>query len=646
MRQVNHARRIIPTVSRSALAPLGLLLVYGLAFAISALGGSPLMFDDHPGQFFRLWHALTRGLAPWTWNPDWWMGFPELQFYPPGYVYLGATLHYLTLTLLPLAGVYQALLAIIYLAPGVATLLLLARLLPNAWFALPGAFVALTISSGTMSGVEGGVRTGMIAARLGWALLPLLALALVRWIASGGHRPAAAAAILAAIVLAHPAHAPAAVTLIVLAAIAGAGHKPYRLFQAGWLTLTAALLTAFWTLPLLARLGEARALAWGDPALDLLGRALSAGPLLPALLLFAAAAVALARDRVAVVLTAFIPIVLLVIALDRSAWLPANRLVDDLVLGIVLAGGLGIGRVLEVATWRVRAHAALAGIVATLIIVTLSLPDPGALTLWTDRAGWPRGSDVERRLRLPELWSALRAAPPGRVLFVRSGLPLVAGTEWYRPHTHVTALAPLYAGRAIVNGTFTHPSPIAGLVYSGSPARAPVTRLVEQLDGERLFGRPLGALDAATLERFTAFLGVSTIVLLADDAGRFPALETSRRFVKAAAAPYLVFEAREPVTLPDEVAPDRWRIELAGSPGAWVEARVAFSPLWRAEAGGDALPTRRSTWGGLEVKLPAPAASVDLVYRDGHWERAGIIVSGLGLLAWGARWLSPRRRRR
>ena len=34
-----------------------------------------------------------RGPAPWTWNPDWWTGYPELQFYPPGFAYAGAVLH-------------------------------------------------------------------------------------------------------------------------------------------------------------------------------------------------------------------------------------------------------------------------------------------------------------------------------------------------------------------------------------------------------------------------------------------------------------------------------------------------------------------------------------------------------------------------
>ena len=631
---------------RAALAPLGLLLAYGLVWAGAALGGSLLWFDDHPGQFFRLWHGLTRGLAPWTWNPDWWMGYPELQFYPPGFVYLGAALHYLALGRLPLAAVYQALLWIIYLAPGITTFLCLARWPANPWLALPGAFVALTFSAETTSGVEGGVRTGMIAARLGWALLPLLVLSLARWVEEGGSRPAGVAPVLAAIVLAHPAHLPAALLYLALAAVVGRGYKPYRLFQAAWLGLTAALFTAFWTVPLLAHLGESRALAWGDPAGEILQRLLGAGPLPAVLLVFGVAVAVLRRDRLAVMLTAFIPGMLLMIALDRAPHLPANRLIDGLVMGVILAAGFGLSRALEILTGGLRAGAAVAGVLGALTLAAVSLPDPRALALWPDRPAWPTRATIERQLRLPALWDALRAGPSGRVLFVRSGAPLVAGTEWYRPHTHATALTPIYAGRAIVNGTFTHPSPIAALVYTGSPASVPIALLVERLDGERLFGRPLGSLDADTLDRFATFLGVSTIVMHEADVGRFPALEADPRFVGTAVPPWIVYRSREPVVLPEQIEDDRWRITLDGEPGRWVSARVAFFPLWRADAGGEALPVRRGAFGDLEVQLRKAGAAVDLVYDDGQWERAGVMLTAIGALLWAARWLAPGRRHR
>src|SRR5713101_6796961 len=100
--------------------------------------------------------------APWAWNPDWWAGYPELQFYPPGFAYAGALLQRASVNALSVSAAYQALVWIAYLAPGLTAFLALARLLRSGWLALPGAFVALTLSAGTTSGVEGGVHIGMI----------------------------------------------------------------------------------------------------------------------------------------------------------------------------------------------------------------------------------------------------------------------------------------------------------------------------------------------------------------------------------------------------------------------------------------------------------------------------------------------------
>src|SRR6266481_5971217 len=55
-------------VTRAWLAPV-LLLTYAVAFARTALGSGLLVFDDHPGQLYRIAHALTVGLEPWRLNP-------------------------------------------------------------------------------------------------------------------------------------------------------------------------------------------------------------------------------------------------------------------------------------------------------------------------------------------------------------------------------------------------------------------------------------------------------------------------------------------------------------------------------------------------------------------------------------------------
>jgi hypothetical protein len=640
-------------VARDSLFPLALLGIYGLAFGIAAFGAGTPAFDDHPGQLYRLWHVIARGPAPWAWNPDWWAGYPELQFYPPGFAYLGALLQRASVNSLSVATVYQMLVWITYLAPGVTTFLALARVLRSGWLALPGAFVALTLSAGISSGVEGGVHIGMLGARLAWALIPLLLLALVPWIEGGGRPSGGAALVVAAIVLTHPAALPAAVSLIVIGAVV---RRPRRARLAGAsLTLAvAAALTAFWTVPLVFRLENTRALAWGEaPSIGGFGVGL-------ALL----ALIGLARARGAgaggLVIALFPWAMALVVIVDRFVleplglrWLPASRVVDGAWIAFVLAATLGWSGarrapsppVLEAdaePSIRFARREIVTALAAVLLAVVVAWPGQRTLTLWPRAVAWPSLATVERGLRLTDLWTALRAAPPGRVLFVRSSVPLVYGSqggslgrrEWYRPHTHVTALAPVFSGRAIVNGTFTHPSPIAALAYRGDAGSGPITRLVEQLDGVSLFGRALDALDAETFNRHAERLGISVVVALDEDATHLGFLDENRAFARREVpAPFLIYVRREAVALPRAVAPGRWTIPLAADRDPWVTTRTAYYPLWRARVDGVPIETRRGADGDLEVKLDAGGTrAVELDYHPGAPEIAGIVVTVVGFV--------------
>ncbi|HEV8641502.1 MAG TPA: hypothetical protein VGV13_10440 [Methylomirabilota bacterium] len=630
----------------SRLGPLLLVLAYGVAFGAAAFGRTLPAFDDHPGQFYRLHHVVARGWAPWTWNPDWWAGYPEMQFYPPGFFYLGALVARGSFGLIDVAVTYQSLLWLTWLAPAVTTFLALARLLGSGWLALPGAFIALTLSAGLTSGVEGGVHVGMLPARLAWGLLPVVLMAAAPW-AEDRRLPWLTVPLLAVVALTHPAHVPAAGALVVLAAWSGPGSRLHRLGAAvGGLVLAAAL-TAFWALPLLARLSYTRALAWGRLApLE----TLTAHPLLLGLLVLAAVATRRGRSPSDTIVARFPWVMIAVVAADAALveplgllWLPADRVADGAWLATVLAAGLAGGRLLERLSARTGAPVAALALAATAVAIALSLPG-GTLTLWPRASQWPSYAAVERGMRLGALWAALRGAPPGRVLFVRSGVPLAYGGEWWRPHTHVTALTPLRAGRAIVHGTFTHPSPVAALVYRGEAGPGAITTLAERLDGHRLFGRPLDGLDAATFDFFAERLGIAAVVALDEDAGSLRFLDDNPALARRPPlGPFLVYERRAPTTLPIRMAPDRWTITLSGQPGEWVSTRVTYYPLWRAERGGAPLATRRGSIGDLEARLDAGVGPVELVYAAGAPEAAGVLVSALGFIAWSVGWGLRRR---
>jgi hypothetical protein len=616
--------------------PPALLSVYAVAFGWRALGGGLLVFDDHPGQLYRLAHAITLGLAPWRFNPGWWAGYAELQYYPPGFAWLGALVHLAAAGALDLTAVYQILLWLAWLLPGAAVYALLRRALGDPWLALPGALVALTLSAGSRSGVEEGLRWGLVAARLGWGALPLLALCLLRWAEGAARPPLASAALVAAVILLHPAHAPAAVVLVALAAL----HAPPRRARLGEaaLILAAGLgLAAVWLLPLLAHLRMALPLAWADATLFALGRRLASQPALLALALLSLVAWRL-RARLPILpaggarwLLGLAPAMLIVIVLDALvaeplgvAWLPADRLVDGLYLGLVLGGGAGFAAVVAG-----RARPAVAAVVALAVCVPLAWgPDEPGLTLWPRAREWPREQEVTRGLRMDALWEAIRQAPPGRVLFLRSAVPLDWRPEWWRPHTHLTALTPLRTGRAIVGGTFTHPSPVAGLVYTGSATPRPITMLAEQRDGRSLFGRPLEDLSPEMFNQLARRLGIGLVVALEEDMGKL-LFVTDNQQVRSLSriGSFRLFAMADAVAEPVPIGTQRWRISLPASAPGWVQLPIAYSPLWRARGNDAPLAVRRDERGLLAVALVAPTSSVELEHRPGAAEWAGVMVS-------------------
>lgn len=631
-------------MSRAWLPP-ALLVAYALAFGRFALGGGLLVFDDHPGQFYRLSHAITIGLAPWRLNPGWWAGYAELQYYPPGFAWLGAALHGAALGALTPATSYQALLWLAWLLPGLTTYALLRRALGDAWLALPGAFLALTLSAGSRSGVEEGLRWGLVAARLGWGLLPLLAAALLPWAGGRGRAPLGSALLVAAVVLLHPSHAPAAAAVLVAAAAAEPRRR--RLGEAALLVTAGAGLAAVWLLPLLAHLDMALPLAWEDVSLAALGRRLARQPVL--VVLAVANAIAWRRSGgpdplPARWLLGVAPVLAVIVALDAIgaqplgiSWLPADRLMDSLYLGLILGASLVL---VPIASRFSRLPKAGLALVAVGLCLSLAWGSGGpGLSLWPAAREWPKRDEVVRGARMNALWEVIRQAPPGRVLFLRSAVPLDYRPEWWRAHTHITALTPLETGRDILNGTFTHPSPVAGFLYTGSATGRPITLLAEQRDGVTLFGRPLGALAVEEFNHLGRRLAVSLVVALDQDIGRAPFLTDNPLFTMERRIGFFnIYRAREERRLPVPAGPGRWRWMLGTHPGGWAALPIAFSPLWVARTGDIPLRTRRDELGLLEVEAPAGAGLVEMEHRPGTMEWAGAGLSGLTALVLLALW--------
>jgi hypothetical protein len=639
-------RRVVPAL---------LLVVYALAFALAAFGGGLPGNDDHPGQFFRLWHALERSFPDgyWTadWNPDWWGGYPELQFYPPGFALVGAAIRLAGLWVLSVETTYQLLLAFTFALPGLATFLLLRAVLGDAWLALPPAFLALTLSAGLRAGVEESLHWGMLTSRLSLGFLPLLALALRPWV-EAARRPVWAPLAAALVVLAHPANAPAAAALLALATLLRLARRADRpaLREAAAVGILTVALTAFWTLPLLVRRAWVVPLTWSPPGESgLLGSA----PTQPLLWLVAAAALAawvrvVRHRRPFDALLAALPLTLAGLAVVNAVlfargWsaIEPTRLLDGVVAACLWAAGLGLGALTKPlagkrAPPRSRAAPALSVVAVLALAALVRLPGASepALTLWPRGQDWPRLSDLERTHGLDQLWRALRGNPD-RVLFLTSTLKLSRETAWYAPHSHALSLTPRFAGREIVNGTFTHPAPLAARFYTGRPT--PPTRidtLVERLDGRSLLGEAWERLAPETFDAFARRLRIATVVVPRGDVARARFLAPSYA-PKLEASGFTVFERRDrPWPRIERITHRRYRVLASPAGGVWVPTGIPAYPLWQAKSGHGDLPTRVDAWGLLELRVPLDVFEAELVYVEGPLEWVGLAVSLAAALAW------------
>jgi hypothetical protein len=632
-------------------APLLLLLLYGGAFAYAAFGRGVPGFDDHPGQLFRLWHALDRSLpaGAWTadWSPDWWGGYPELQFYPPGFAILGALVRALLLWVPSVETTYRLLCAVVLVLPGVTTYALLARVVGNRWLALPPAFLALVLSGDLRSGVEAGLRWGSVTTRLGVAWLPLLALALRPWV-ENGRLPRWAPPLAALAVLSHPSMVPSVAAILGLATLLALLIRPGRrtLVQAAATAGFALLLGAFWLLPFTVRRGWVVPLAWGDLALGLPGD-LPGRPLLLALgmaALSAWVAVGL-RRRPFDAFLAGLPLVLLA-GFIADLWLfprgwsavEPQRLLDGIVHASLWAAGLGGGVIVE-RVIPARADPRARPLVALAVVaVAAILPDrdahPPTVSLWPAAGGWPTLEEVTRQHRLESLWTALRGGSD-RVLFLTSSLRLDRDPAWYAPHSHVTSLAPLRAGREIVHGTYTHPSPIAARFYTGqSPPPARLLTLAERLDGQRLLGEPWERLAPATFERFARRLRVGTVLVPAGEVRRAGFLGPA--YARAGeAAGFVLFERRDrPWPRVERITWRRYRVLASPAGGVWIPTGIPAYPLWRVKSAAGRLETRADDWGLLELRVPVDLFEAELVYAEGWLEWTALVLSVAGGAAW------------
>jgi hypothetical protein len=588
------------------------------------------------------------------WNPLWYAGYPELQFYPPGFVLLGWLLDRLTLGRLSPFALYQLLLFVGYLLPGISVYFLLSRVARCRWVGLVGGGLALIFAE--LWGGATAIFVGLVAERLAFGLVPLVMLA--GWHALHAARPArwwlVTALVLAATLLVHPFHAAGPALFLGTAALLpgrDAGPTRWRrLRDLALVGLGALLLVAFWLLPLLVHGAYAAPLIRAD--LDqtlewLFGRGIR--PYLVGALLAAVALLAGRQRRVRTFAGA---------TLAMGAGLAAFALLDHLVLirGLgfylfdpvrfsaevylawVLLLGLGLAYLpIWLSRWR-RAGTLAGVLLVALVLAWLARPFTGLLRDQRDPAHFY--GQARQRFDLDASWQAL-GQDRGRVLFTSYYLQLG------EVPTALKAATPYFAGRPIVGGTFSHWGPVARTLWVGDPGAERLPGRVELTDDVSLAGRPWEEWTDPSFFEVCHRLNVATVAATWDD-------EKARAFLDGAPhfrsfysdEVFVLYEVLDPAPALVEVEgaataallrvePTALDVTVAGAvAGDTLRVKIAQYPLWRAEARGQRLVPAADEWGLMQVSLPPGSYELRLRYRAGPAEWAGAALSLAAAAVW------------
>lgn len=651
-----------------------------------------IIWGDHPGQFMRFWYPTAVSLPQYgrfvDWNPLWYAGYPELQFYPPGHALLGVVLRWLSLGSLSPERAYNLIPAIALALPVFTCYAFLRYTL--AGLGRGAARVAgmaaglLTLAFMPMWGGTFAAQIGLMGERLAFGVAPLALLAGWKLVERPGYgRLAAVAALLSAMVLLHPFHAPAVVIAVALFALirhgalrreAGAQINLGRTaaWLVAWVSLAVAL-TAWWLLPLALRQSPYAA-ALMRASLPQTLDWFKLQPVVPGLLAGALLALPLLAHRdprvraTVAALALLIPTLVLIVLFDHAVLiarlgitaLDPIRFIAEYYLAFILLTGAAAGAVTSRFLWRIPPLALLMGffLVAALVPIGRAFADYGRAPMSVPFESTLPG--INANPSFAGLWDALRNDPAadGRVLYT-SYYYVARWPNGASSPTAIKSMTPMLTGREIIGGTFSHWSPGARLLWVGDPWARLLPAQVEAEDDQRIFGVPWKELTDAQLLALTQALNITTVVADADDVNAKGMLDFAPSFERAwdngafttyrprGATSQWVDAQGATVQLVSRGA-RRWEIRVdAATEGATLRAKQAVYPLWRARADGQPLSITADENGLQRIALPAGGPyTVTLTYEEGWPEWGGLAVSVLAAALMLATWARAARRGR
>jgi hypothetical protein len=630
------------------------------------------LYGDHPGQFYRLWQVLA---VVWPeegrligWSPHWYAGQPALQFYPPGFIFVGWLIWMASFQQLSMFFVYQTLVFTSYVLPAVGLYLLMAWGLGDRLAGLVAAWLAMTFPF-PLGGVQG-IIIGMIAYQLAFGSTSLLILAGIwgmraekrkelLWLITG--------LILAGTILLHPFAAIFPMGVLALYALFWGKGWPARLCWLVFVGLLALGLTAFWWLPLgtqlqffvpviEATLPQIRdhfgkmmwfsgtgwlliaafvgTFFWPDHRRSLSLAILGGGVGMVGFIFFNQMVLVerfnlFLFDSVRLIpAVTFAFFVGLALGLSELAWL-GSRLLRHWGWG-----ALGLPLVFVV-PWLIYSQVTEEYNFSEWMSQWQPVPNRTPLFL----------SEAEAKYDLPAVW-AVMADTPGRILF----------TSYYSllfdVPTSLKSATPYFTGGEIMGGTFTLRSPVASYMWTGQ-LKPPVLRdRIEAEDDKSLAGVSWQDMSDDFLLELVRRFNVTLIATTATDVHARAFLDASPSFNPIWSNHLFTFydvagyepawvEAEGAIVTASQYERTAIEVQIADAqPGATLLVKVAHFPRWKAEIEERPWPVQTSDEGLMTVSLPPGSSTVRLRYEPDWPERLGTamsiatILGAAGLILW------------
>jgi hypothetical protein len=649
------------------LSPTVVGCVIGAALAVlstrGAWGGWLPAGEDVPAHLVRFDFGISELVAHGRldgWLPRYYLGYQEFLFQGPGLTWVVAAIRGVTLGVLSNPGATKVI-GVLSLAAVPVAVGFLARSLGLGRVAAGiAAVLSLLVSSPVGIGLQGVYLWGLLPNQLGGVLFCVALGALVRIPVDGRARWMVLGAVsLAALTITH------LISIIVLAVffpilVLGVGRELFRRAPLTRLALTAALATgllAWWLVPAFVHRDlEGLAAAWPTPPFgERVGEIVDGEILFRPYVVWLVVAgwiyglTRVRRRRPFALALVVAPIVYLVFAHWAASWRPNEVTLQLANRGLGYVGLLAILPLATAIAGGVRfAGSGLASrdlAMPALVTVALAL----AVVVVLSPLGPPRSTAQELDEPSPQLRNAAaelrRVVPDGARFATRRDLVEITSADPIQPDS-IGEVQPAFwlayeSGRNSLNGF--------GIESSSTPGPN------IEADGFALGNAPDAEAD------FFSGLGVTHLVTMTDELAAQP--ESSDRFeLLWRKRPIAIFAVRPRPGQPDPASqvtteapatahlrradPERLRIDVDSNRATRAAVAVAWSPKWHGTVDGRAVELDRTSAGLITVRLPAGSSTLELNYESDAWDRIGVVVSALtvvALLALSALWWRRRR---